>query len=91
MVEELLAMDQVFQGNERGEMITLDETLGKANTNLYTEIKRSTKEIEKNHSGQGRIQECMMSPKEKWSVRDSGQSMVTITQHSLGLTVLLKH
>lgn len=33
----------------------------------------------------------MKSPKEKWSVKDSGQSVVIIKQHSLGLTVLVKH
>lgn len=86
-----MSVDQVFQGSERGEMITLDKTLGKANTNLYTEKKLSSKDTEKYHSEQGRIQESVKSPKEKWLLRDSGQSVVTVKQHSLGLTVLVKH
>lgn len=72
-------------------MITLYKTLGKANTNLYTEKKLSAKDTEKYHSEQGRIQESVKSPKEKWLLRDSGQSVVTVKQYSLGLTVLVKH
>lgn len=80
-------MGQVILWSLGGEIPACDKTMGEGQPLTCVQRKKVPKGDRAESLRTGGIQKQTKSLEEKWSVRNSGENMITIKQHSLDLAV----